>query len=223
MRFETHSPDIDSGCQADLSRTETALAQDTVEASCSTADEGTDESSRPHSPLGPTTVMVEAGNSTDLPSPFESVAAEVAAQRRRQLDAVGVIPGGRAAFGAKLPSHEAAQASSRATAAGGQQQQQQAARTARAALPELARPAAPDWARPRGRGPGSLGGGPSGPGTAAAMLLRRLQARPGPAALDGRRVPVPARRMEVRALPGAMLECYDSLWHGSSGIVASQS
>ena len=220
--FETHSSTAKTCDQADLNRKQTILAQNTAEGSGSTADEATDESSLPHSPLGPPTVMpIEAGENSELPSSVQRVAAEVAAQRRRQLDAVGVIPGGRAAFGAKLPSHEVVQASSGARAAGGQQQQD--ARSARAALPELARPAAPEWARPRGRGSGSLGGGGSGPGTAAAMLLRRLQARPGPAALEGRRAPVPARRMEVRALPGAMLESYDSLWHGSSGIVASQS
>ena len=222
--FKTSTSDVDTGDQADFSTPQSASAQAEEDASGSTAghaDEATDESSCPRSPFGPAVMPVKTGCDSELPSSFQSAAAEVAAQRRRQLDAVGVIPGGRAAFGAKLPSHEAAQASSRATAAGGQQQQ--AAKSTRAALPELARPAAPDWARPRGRGSGSLGGGASGPGTAAAMLLRRLQARPGPAALDGRRAPVPARRMEVRALPGAMLECYDSLWHGSSGIVASQS
>ena len=221
--FQMHSSIATAGDPADMSRSQNALARDSEEASGSTAglaDEGTEEVSRTQSPLGfPSVVPAETHYNSELLSSFQSTAAEVAAQRRRQLDAVGVIPGGRAAFGAKLPSHGAPQASSGSAAAGGQQ----AAKSAKVALPELARPAAPDWARPRGRGLGSLGGGASGPGVAAAMLLRRLQARPGPAALDGRRAPAAARRMEVRALPGAMLECYDSLWHGSSGIVASQS
>lgn len=220
---KVHNTTAAAGHTADISSLQTVLARDSEEESGSTAglaDEERDEGSCSQPPLGSLGVVpVETRCSSELLSSLQSTAAEVAVQRRRQLDAVGVIPGGRAAFGAKLPYHEVPQASSRSAAAGGQQ----AARSAKAALPELARPAAPDWARPRGRGPSSLGGGASGPGAAAAMLLRRLQARPGPAALDGRRAPAAARRMEVRALPGAMLECYDSLWHGSSGIVASQS
>ena len=227
VHCETHSPSATEGDRLDSSRTQAGLDQDGQEAMGCTAgltNIKRDEVSCPHSLLGSLSdapsVPVEMGCSPDLPSSLQSAAAEVAAQRRRQLDAVGVIPGGRAAFGAKLPTHEVSLESSRCAAAG---RQQQHAAGRRAALPELARPAAPDWARPRGRTLGSLSAGASGPGTAAAVFLRRLQAHPGPAALDGRRVPAAARRMEVRALPGAMLECYDSLWHGSSGIVASQS
>lgn len=162
-----------------------------------------------------------------VPSLLHIAAEELARQRRRQLDAVGVIPGGRAAFGAKLPADDTASAS-RSTATAGrqlQQQQEAAERPAPAALPELARPAPPDWARPRGRWPGSSGSGSSGGSGrsgAPAALLRRLQARPG-ATPEGRRASAPARRAEARALAGTMLECYDFLWHGSSCVVASQS
>ena len=228
MHIETHSSTATEGDQINSSRTQAASVQDGQEALGSTAGLATEERyemSRPQSPVDPNSSVpiepVEMAYSSHLPSSLQSAAAEVAAHRRRQLDAVGVIPGGRAAFGAKLPSHEVPLESSRSAAAG--RRRHQAARRASAVLPELARPAAPDWARPRGHGSGSLGAGASSPGTVAAMLLRRLQVRPGPAALDGRRVPAAARRMEVRALPGAMLDCYDSLWHGSSGIVASQS
>ena len=225
VEIERQSLTTSAGDQTHTSSTHPIPAQNSCEASgsaISAANEGKYAISCPQSPpSSPSVVPAEAHCSSDSSSALQSAAAEVAAHRRRQLDAVGVIPGGRAAFGAKLPSHEVSQGGS--APAAGEQQHQQAARSARPLLPELARPAAPDWARPRGRGPSSSGSFASGPGSAAAIFLRRLQTRPGPTALDGRRVPAAARRMEVRALPGAMLECYDSLWHGGSSIVASQS
>lgn len=167
-----------------------------------------------------------APEESTVPTLLHIAAEELARQRRRQLDAVGVIPGGRAAFGAKLPADDTASASrSTATAVRQLRQREAAERPAPVALPELARPAAPHWARPRGRWPGSSGSGSSsgsGGAAAPAALLRRLQARPG-ATPDGRRAPAPARRAETRALAGTMLECYESLWHGGSCVVASQS
>ena len=170
--------------------------------------------------------MEAAPEDSAVPTLLHIAAEELARQRRRQLDAVGVIPGGRAAFGAKLPADDTASASRSTATAGRQLQQQEAAeRPAPAALPELARPAPPDWARPRGRWPGSSDSGSSGGSGrsgAPAALLQRLQARPG-ATPEGRRASAPARRAEARALAGTMLECYDFLWHGSSCVVASQS
>ena len=161
----------------------------------------------------------ETGCSVQPPSLVQTAAAEIARQRRSQLDAVGVIPGGRAAFGAKLPTYGSCTAGGCAGASGRQVQQEvQADRPVRAAMPELARPAAPDWARQRKRGTGGAGGGAPGQAPAASKLLQRLLARPaGAAQSEGR------RRLEVWALAGSPLECYDSLWHGSSGIMASQS
>jgi len=172
-------------------------------------------------PLACHTAAAETVFTPDLPL-IKTTALDTAAQRRRQLDKVGVIPGGRAAFGAKLPCHRSASGGASSNIAASNGQRQKATRLAPPALPELVRPAAPNWARPHGRGSGSSGSGASGAGAAAAMLP--LWTRPGPAALDRRRGPRAARRLEVRALPAAMLECYDSLWHGNSaGIVASQS
>lgn len=159
----------------------------------------------------------ESSSQPQFSSLIQIAAAEAARQRRCQLDAVGVIPGGRAAFGAKLPSHAAPR-----------RQQQGGPRAVRTALPELARPAAPNWARPRPRGQPGPGSGGGSSQAAAALTQRGLQARlrgqssPG-GAPDGRRAPAASRRMDSRAPSGAMLECYDSLWHGSAGIVASQS
>ena len=181
--------------------------------SCQCLSDGTDEA--------------ESGCSVQSSSLVQTAAAEIARQRRSQLDAVGVIPGGRAAFGAKLPTYGSCTAGDCAGAAGRQAQQEvQAERPVRAAMPELARPAAPDWARQRKRGVGGAGsGGASGLAPVAAKLLQRLQARPASAAQsEGRRAaPAAARGMEVWALAGSALERYDSLWHGSSGIMASQS
>ena len=171
-------------------------------------------------PLASHTAAAETVFNPDVSS-IKTTALDTAAQRRRQLDKVGVIPGGRAAFGAKLPCHKSTAGSASSGIGSSNGQQQKAARLAASALPELVRPAAPNWARPQGRGSGSSGSGASGTGAAAAMLP--LWPRPGPAALDRRRGQRAARRLEVRALPAAMLECYDTLWHGNSGIVASQS
>ena len=173
--------------------------------SCQRLSDGTDEA--------------ETGCSVQPSSLVQTAAAEIARQRRSQLDAVGVIPGGRAAFGAKLPAYGSCTAGGCAGASGRQVQQEiQAERPVRAAMPELARPAAPDWARQRKRGTGGAGGGAPGQAPAASKLLQRLLARPaGAAQSEGR------RRLKVWALAGSPLECYDSLWHGSSGIMASQS
>ena len=187
-------------------------AQPNETLSCQCLSDGTDEAI--------------SGCSVQPPSLVQAAAAETARQRRSQLDAVGVIPGGRAAFGAKLPTYGSCTAGGCAGAAGRQAQQDvQAERPVRAAMPELARPAAPDWARQRKRGAGGAGGGASGLAPAAAKLLQRLQARPaGAAQSEGRRAaPAAARGREVWALAGSALERYDSLWHGSSGIMASQS
>ena len=157
--------------------------------------------------------------------------ADAARARQRSLDEVGVIPGGRAAFGASLPTlrptavaapGRGAAAPARITTDG-----HGAVPGGRAAfgapLPSGAATSAPGWRSPGAeRSAARALGGSLG----AVQLLPQL--RPQTAERLGGAEARPflrlvLRRMEARAIPGDMLDSYDRLWHGSGNVVASRS
>ncbi len=108
---------------------------------------------------------------------------------QRSLDEVGVIPGGRAAFGAPAPA---------------QRPQAGAERPAAAAA--------------------GIGRAPGGTSVRPLPQLHAQTAARRAAASDARLFPrLVLRRLEARAMPGNMLDCFDRLWHGGSSVVASQS
>ncbi len=183
------------------------------------------------------TEQLEQGGNGSLP---EMANADATRARQRSLDEVGVIPGGRAAFGASLPMlwptaaaapGRGVPASSRITTDGhgavpGGRAAFGAPLPSRAATSAAAATSAPGWRLPAAERlaaaqPRGLGGG-----LAPVQLLPQL--RPQTAArLGGAEArPFPRlvlRRLEARALPGDMLDSYDRLWHGSGNVVASQS
>lgn len=150
----------------------------------------------------------DRADNTVAPERTRESAAEA---RQRSLDAVGVIPGGRAAFGAPPPARPAA--------------------PGRLALVQPPRVA-------EGRGaigaPAAAGGGRSAAAAAAApglcggisprLRAQQMAAARRSAAAEWRPFLRPTMwRMETRLVPGDMLDSYDRLWHGGAGVVASQS
>lgn len=162
-------------------------------------------------------------------------AAEV---RQRSLDESGVIPGGRAAFGAPAPALQPRPATpGRGAAAAAPLPRAADCRGAvpggRAAfgapLPTAGAAATPasGWRMGGAERPtGAAAAIGRAPGGSLVRLLPQLHAqtaarRTAPA--DSRAFPrLVLRRLEAGAMPGDMLDCFDRLWHGSS-VVESQS
>ncbi|KAK9903964.1 hypothetical protein WJX75_001474 [Coccomyxa subellipsoidea] len=194
------------------------------------------EASR-QAPLPPTP-MSTPQETVQAPSPPPPPAAELAEVRQRSLDESGVIPGGRAAFGAPAPALQPRPAApGRGTAAAAPLPRAADGRGAvpggRAAfgapLPTAgaAATSASGW-RPGGaeRPTGAAAAIGRAPGGSPVRLLPQLHAqtavrRMAPA--DSRAFQrLVLRRLEAGAMPGDMLDCFDRLWHGSS-VVESQS
>ncbi|BDA45882.1 hypothetical protein COCOBI_07-6690 [Coccomyxa sp. Obi] len=180
------------------------------------------------------TEQLERAGTGKLP---DLTSADAARARQRSLDEVGVIPGGRAAFGASLPTQRPTAAAApgrgaRITADGhgavpGGRAAFGAPLPSGAATSAAAATSAPGWRTPGAERlaaaaqPRALGGG-LGPVQLLPQLRPQTAARLGGA--EARPFPrLVLRRLEARAIPGDMLDSYDRLWHGSGNVVASQS